>query len=235
MHVSSENTCDLRTYVQLSPPELQSDKGLRIFHFISRGKIIAGVRMGENDRSLDDRMRRLEGKFFPSDDPGLTGKLRDMKQMRESREALSQALGVRNEAVINQLLELDVAPEVVTALMVIPFLEVAWAEGTIDDNGRAAVLACAERLGFVRGGVDYALLEQWLQSRPEPKLFRAWSHCIEGICEQLTNKEIEVLKTSFLNHARTVALAAGGERGTGSMVSLSGAQILRSLEAAFHH
>jgi len=191
--------------------------------------------MGENDKSFDERMRRLEGKFFPPDDPGLTGKLRDMKQMRESREALSQALGVRNDTVVNQLVELDVAPEVVAALMVIPFLEVAWAEGSIDEDGRTAVLACAERLGFVRGGVDHTLLEQWLQNRPEPKLFRAWSHCIEGICEQLSNKEIEALKASFLNHARTVALATGGERGTGSTVSLSGAQILRSLEAAFHH
>jgi len=190
--------------------------------------------MGENDRSLEERMRRLEGKFFPSDDPGLAGKLRDMKQVGESREALSQALGVRNDAVINQLLELEIAPELVSALMVIPFLEVAWADGDIDESERTAVLACAERLGFHRGGVDYALLEQWLQNRPEPKLFRAWSHCIEGICEQLTNKEVEALKASFLIHARTVALASGAERGTGSTVSLSGAQVLRSLEAAFH-
>ena len=191
--------------------------------------------MGEIDRSFEERMRRLEGKFFPSDDPGLAGKLRDMKQMHESREALSQALGARNDAVVNRLVELDIAPEVVAALMIIPFLEVAWADGNIDESARTAVLACAERLGFVRGGVDYALLEQWLQNRPEPKLFRAWSHCIEGICEQLTQKEIEALKASFLNHARTVALATGGERGTGSTVSVSGAQILRSLEAAFHH
>jgi|GEM_PF-1320910 len=190
--------------------------------------------MGEGDRSLEERMRRLEGKFFPSDDPGLAGKLKDMKQVRESREALSQALGVRNDTVINQLLELDITPEVVAALMVIPFLEVAWADGNIDESGREAVLDCAERLGFHRGGAEYMLLEQWLQNRPEPKLFRAWSHCIEGICEQLTNKEVEALKASFLNHARTVALAPGGERSTGSAVSLSGAQVLRSLEAAFH-
>ena len=190
--------------------------------------------MGENDRSLEERLRRLEGKFFPSEDPGLAGKLREMKEIRESREALSQALGVRNEAVINQLLELDITPEVVAALMVIPFLEVAWADGNIDENGRTAVLACAERLGFHRGGVDYELMEQWLQNRPEPKLFRAWSHCIEGICEQLTNKEVEALKESFLNHARSVALASGGDRGTGSAVSLSAAQVLRNMEAAFH-
>jgi hypothetical protein len=190
--------------------------------------------MGESDRSFEERMRRLEGKFFPSDDPGLSEKLREMKQARESREALSQALGVRDDALINQLLELDITPEVVAALMVIPFLEVAWANGSIDESGRMAVLACAERLGFQRGVVEYELLEQWLQNRPDPKLFRAWSHCIEGICEQLTNKEVEALKASFLNHARAVALASGGERGTGSAVSLSGAQILRSMEAAFH-
>jgi hypothetical protein len=191
--------------------------------------------MGENDRRFEERKRRLEGRFFPPDDAGLAGKLRDMKLMRESREAIAQALGVRNDAVVNRLVELDIAPEIVAALMVIPFLEVAWADGSIDESGRAAVLASAERFGFVRAGVDYALLEQWLQNRPEPKLFRAWSHCIEGICEQLTHKEIEALKASFLNHARTVALATGGERGTGSTVSLSGAQVLRSLEAAFHH
>ncbi len=190
--------------------------------------------MGDGDRSLDERMRRLEGKFFPSDDPDLAGKLRDMKQVRESRDALSHALGVRNDSVINQLVELDITPEVLAALMLIPFLEVAWADGNIDESGRAAVLACSERLGFPRGGVEYSLLEQWLQNRPDPKLFRAWSHCIEGICEQLTGKEVEALKASFLNHARAVALASGGERSTGSAVSLSGAQVLRSLEAAFH-
>ncbi len=59
-------------------------------------------------------------------------RLRELKQKEITREALAKASGISNQVILDKLLDLDIRPEIVGALAIIPLVEVAWADGSID-------------------------------------------------------------------------------------------------------
>lgn len=104
-------------------------------------------------------------------------------------------------------------------------MEVAWADGALDPKERRTVLDRARDSGVARGSTEHTLLETWLDRRPDPKLLTAWTHLVQGMCEQLGPDGAARLKAGLLERARAVAAASGGVFGMGSKVS--------SAEAAF--
>src|SRR4030095_8542232 len=103
--------------------------------------------------------------------------------------------------------------ETVAALIIVPLVEVAWADGTLDAKERRAVI---ERSGIQPGSSDAALLEPWLARRPDPKLFTAWTQMVKGMTAQLDAAGRERLKAGLLERARAVASASGGILGVGA-------------------
>jgi hypothetical protein len=83
------------------------------------------------------------------------------------------------------------------------------------------------------GSTGQALLEAWLERRPDPKLLDAWTHMVRGLREQLGPDEAARLQAGLLDQARAVASATGGVLGMGSKVSGAEAAMLARLEAAF--
>ena len=77
------------------------------------------------------------------------------------------------------------------------------------------------------------MLEAWLDRRPDPKLFSAWTHLVQGICEQLDAASAARLKTGLLEGAAAVAAASGSVFTVGPKVSRSEAEVMARLEAAF--
>lgn len=183
--------------------------------------------------SLHERGRSLEEEFFRREDEKLLKKLKEKQAAESVREALGKATGIANPAVLDKLIALEIRPETATALSIVPLVEVAWADGTLDDKEREAVLAHARASGIAPGSAELALLESWLNRRPEPKLLTAWTLTIHGICQELGPAEIAKLKSTLLDRARAVASASGGVLGLGSKVSSKEAAMLTRLEAAF--
>ena len=71
------------------------------------------------------------------------------------------------------------------ALALVPLVEVAWADGQLDRKERGAILERAKESGIGAGSMEHALLEAWLDRRPDPKLLTAWTHLVRGVGEQL--------------------------------------------------
>jgi hypothetical protein len=179
---------------------------------------------------LRDRGRSLEDEFFRREDQRLMARLNELKTAETTREALAKASGIAKPAVIEKLMELGIRAETVAALSIVPLVEVAWADGALDAKERRAVI---ERAGVARGSMEGALLEAWLDRRPDPKLLTAWTHLIQGMCEHLDADGAARLKAGLLERAGAVAAASGGLFGVGSKVSRSEAAMLAKLEAAF--
>src|SRR5687767_4932023 len=99
-----------------------------------------GSAMAQDPEILRDRGRSLEDEFFRREDARLKEKLRQTAQREGAREALARAAGIKNPAIVERLLALDVRPETVTALSLVPLVEVAWADGSLDDNERRVIL-----------------------------------------------------------------------------------------------
>ena len=179
---------------------------------------------------LRDRGRSLEDEFFRREDARLMERLKELRTGEASREALAKASGITKPAVLDNLMKLGVRAETLAALAVVPLVEVAWADGSLDAKERRAII---ERAAVARDSTAGALLDAWLDRRPDSKLLTAWIELVRAMSEQLGPDETTRLKTELLEGARAVAAATGGLFGVGSKISASEATMLTTLEGAF--
>ena len=182
---------------------------------------------------LRDRGKSLEDEFFRREDQRLLTRLAELKKAEASREALAKASGITNPAVLDRLLALGVHAETVAALSLVPLVEVAWADGKLDPRERQTIVEHLPDAGITPGTAAYALVEAWLERRPERKLLDAWTQLVQAICEQFSAAEASRLQSDLLDRARKVAGASGGVMGIGSRVSSAEAAMLQQLERAF--
>ena len=158
--------------------------------------------------------------------------LREMQQRTTTSEALVKAIGIRNREIIDRLVALGVRPEIVTALAIVPLVEVAWADGSLDEKERQALLGRAEKSGIAPGTADHDLLRSWLDKKPEPRLLTAWTEMVRGLSEHMSPQEFASLKERLIERAKAVASASGGFLGMGAISSAEQKAIDR-LESAF--
>lgn len=188
--------------------------------------------MADTPQILGDRGRALEDEFFRKQDQRLTAQLRELQEKAASREALRKVSGITNEAILDKLLQLGIRAEVVAALALVPLVEVAWADGSIDERERRGILERAEKSGIVLGSPDHVLLQSWLERKPEPKLLSAWVHLVEGLRENMAPEQVRALREDLIERARAVASVSGGLLGVGK-VSVAEADMIQQLESAF--
>ena len=182
---------------------------------------------------LRDRGRSLEDEFFRREDKRLIAKLTEMQAAETTRQALAAASGIAAPDVLDKLLGLGIRAETLAALSIVPLIEVAWADGSLDARERQAVLDRAREVGVAPGSTAHTLLGAWLERRPDPKLLDAWTQMVRGLRERLGPAEAGRLEASLLDHARAVASASGGVLGIGAKVSAAEAAMLERLRAAF--
>jgi hypothetical protein len=144
---------------------------------------------------------------------------------------LSLASGITDRAVLRLLADLEVSSNVVTALAVVPLVEVAWADGELAPEERASVLRASEAHGVRPGTRAHGLLGSWLEHRPSEDLFAAWEAYIEAALEPLEEEERDRICRDLVGRAREVARAAGHGGGPGS-VSEEEERALERIEAA---
>ena len=114
-----------------------------------------------------------------------------------------------------------------------PLIQVAWADGAIQDNERTAILQGAHGKGLEKGTDGYELLQAWLAKRPSDELIEAWEGYIKALAAQLNDEQNRLLKNQIVGFAKMVAGAAGGFLGIGR-VSASEEKALNRIEAAFN-
>jgi hypothetical protein len=181
---------------------------------------------------LGDRRRALEESFFAHQDRKLMERLRAEVQGEQQRQALGAAAGIQDDAVLNQVMALGLDPQSVAALTLAPLVEVAWCNGGITNDERAAVLKASEAHGIAQGTPAHDLLEQWLEEKPEPQLFAAWKEYVAALRKSADPKAFETLRETVLDRAEQIAQAAGGFLGIGTVSSKEKA-ILNELDRAF--
>lgn len=182
---------------------------------------------------MHQRARRLEDMFFLEQDRKLIEKKKELRRMEHTRSALTAVSGIVNPSVLDKLIELEITPELLATLAVVPLVEVAWADGHVHEDEKAAILSGARASGLAAGSMDYVLLEQWLSHRPEPKLLEAWTHYIRGLCEKLSVDEADAMRDDVMARARKVAEAAGGFLGITSKVSPAELAVMEQMGRAF--
>ena len=181
---------------------------------------------------LKARGKELEDSFFARENARLLTKLREEAAKEEKRKEFRAALNVANVQLLDALIALGVAPETLVALSLVPLVEMAWADGSIQDRERGAILKAAEERGVAVGSPTHDLLENWLKTKPGSELLDVWVKYVGELKSSLDASAFEQLKEAALGRARAVAEAAGGFLGVGS-ISAAEKSMLEKLEWAF--
>ena len=171
--------------------------------------------------------------LFHEQDQELLRQFHERVEKLNRRQQLARSCGVDDESLLDHLVELDIQPEAVAAIGAIPLVVVAWADRTVQEAERKAIIEAAAASGISSQDGRYPILEYWLSKRPKPELLDAWKHYIAALCRQLSPEEIERLKHDMLHRARQVAEAAGGILGYGNKISANEQKVLETLEEAF--
>jgi hypothetical protein len=189
--------------------------------------------MANRSKDLIKCANDLENAFFLEEDQKLIDKLREMKRLEETKQNLSRVSGIKNDRILQKLVDLDIHAEILAALSVVPLIEVAWADGSVDRMEKEAILKAIDLAGIREGDPRVTLVEQWLTHRPEPALLEAWTHYIEGLSERLSDQELKIFRDGLMAQARGVAEAAGGFLGLTSKISKEESKMLEELAATF--
>lgn len=182
--------------------------------------------------TLQDRERALENQFYDKENKEKLAAMKRKLDAQHSKEELRKASGMTDDAVLDQLVALGLRANTIAALSLVPLIQVAWADGTIQDNERTAILQGAHGKGLEEGSDGYELLQNWLKRQPADELFVAWESYIKALASQLNDEQNRLLKNQIVGFAKLVATAAGGILGFGK-VSAKEEKVLHRIEAAF--
>ncbi|HVV84878.1 MAG TPA: hypothetical protein VHE35_17560 [Kofleriaceae bacterium] len=183
---------------------------------------------------MDERRTALEDEFFHKEDAKKLEVMKDRMSNQATREELRKVSGMTDEAVLDKLVELGLNGKTVAALSLVPLIAVAWADGTIQDNERDAILHGAHGKGLEAGTPGHDLLSSWLAKKPDDRLFEAWEGYIKSLAGQLNDEQRRLLKKQIINFASLIAGSSGGFLGIGK-VSGSEQKVLARIDAAFGH
>src|SRR5688572_23870713 len=137
--------------------------------------------MDHSHKPLNPDAITLEEAFFADRDAALLRKLREETRQKERREALREALPNANDALLDRLIAMGMGPHTVLALILVPLAAVAWADGAIDPEERAAVLKAAEERGIKPGTPAGQMLASWLERPVDARLMETWKTYIGAI------------------------------------------------------
>ncbi len=186
-----------------------------------------------SDEFFGDRRRALEESFFAKRNQQLLEQMQQQVSAETKRASLSAASGITDPAVLDVLVDSGVEPATLAAMSLVPLIQVAWADGSVEPQERDAILQAAHAEGLDKQDAAYQLLERWLQQPPDKSLLGAWKDYVGALSKKLSDEARQQLQQDVLGRARQVAEAAGGILGLVHKVSAAERAVLAELEQTF--
>ena len=175
--------------------------------------------MNPEGSAFDDRRKALEDSFFRERDNVLLERLRGELHSMEAKKQLSHVSGITDDKILSNLVQAGVQAETLTALNLIPLVEVAWSDGAVSAEERAAVLKASTEAGIHPENASYHLLGKWLENRPDQHVVTAWKEYVGTLTRMMPMESVAAMRETTAQRCRRVAEAAGGFLGMGNKIS----------------
>ena len=169
--------------------------------------------------ALGDGPVDLEEAFFAEKHARHLKEMRKQAEHEDRREALRKVVRVQDEAFLDRLIAMGIGPERAIVLRLIPLIFVAWADGSVDERERKAILEAAGKQDLAAEDLAQELLGDWLERKPDPRLLDTWKAYIREVWPQFSSDEQDQMRANLLTSTREVAEAAGGFLGIASISS----------------
>lgn len=183
--------------------------------------------------AFDDRRKALEEQFFQKHDKELVAKLKEKQLEKSTKEELTRLTGITNDQLLTSLADLNVGGAATLVMSLYPIVEVAWADGAIDEREKKVIADLAKTIGLQAGSSAYHYLTDWLAEKPEPKWHDLWAAYVQALVARMSADDKALLKATVLGRARVVAEVSGGFLGLAFRVSNTEQAVLDKLAVAF--
>ena len=161
-------------------------------------------------KELDRFNSKLQDVFFAQTDAVLAAELESAISEGEHPQKMVDAFDVADEQVVQQLKALGLGDKTLAAISLVPLIQVAWADGKLQDNERKALFDAALQHGFKEWSPSFRIFKTWLRSPPPSHLAEAWKAYMRALTAEFDREQKDFVKQQFLDRAERIAAAAGG-------------------------
>jgi hypothetical protein len=172
-----------------------------------------------------------EEQWFHEKEARLRQKLREEFERKAADELdkrrIAGTLGTDDQAVIDHIHALGLDGEVVEVIHLLPLVQIAWADGAVSKNERAAILRAVEAHGIKAGSPAATFVASLLETRPSDTMLEELLVVLKDI---LAARGLHA--RSLLEACENVAQACGGLLGLGSKVSADERAAIRKVAEA---
>jgi len=181
---------------------------------------------------FERRGKAFEAEYFSRKEAELVDKLKDVFRKKVDKQSIIDATGVTDEQLLDRLVELNLSGELMAAFNIMPVVEIAWADGAVDEREVKAVLSAAEQLGILRGSKAYAMLETRLREGPVKEARKIWYYYAEALKKTLSPAELAQFRSDLLDVCWRVAEASGGLLNLVFTASANEKRVIEAVERA---
>lgn len=184
-------------------------------------------------KDVSESLRRAnEESYFSKRENELIEKMRQKAAEAAERKSMGDTLGIADEEVISELIEIGFTRETIALLHLTPLVQVAWASDGVSTNERKAIVDVA-RLHHVKPGSEAdRQLAEWLDVRPSDEFFARSIRAIRAFVSALPADERQSGAMSIIDCCTAVARVSGGILGFGWKVSDAERELLGQVAEA---
>jgi hypothetical protein len=185
--------------------------------------------------ALKERGQAFEAEYFNRLEAEQLQKLKASLQKDQPEKIIADITGVRDEELLKALVDHDITPDQITALVLFPITYVGWADGNLDDKEKEAVIKAAQEHGIMAGTPAMELIESWTEQNPGEEMFKLWAHWVEELLPTFSENQARGLALNIISKVRSVANASRSFLGLGAKISDSEQEAIDKIERALGH
>lgn len=182
--------------------------------------------------AFERRRKSFEAEYFGRKNAQLVDKLKAIFHRAIDRESVRNATRIQNERLLDNLVALNLSGDLMAAFNLLPLVELAWADGAVDEREVRAIMTAAEKEGLVADSRSLKLIEFALKHGPNPEAREVWYMYANELKSTLTAKELAEFRQDLLDHARSIASISGGFLNVAFTVSPNEKRVLDQIEKA---
>lgn len=184
--------------------------------------------MSDEKTPLEPLRNAHEDEWFRKKNQELIDRMKSQLERQQTTAELANATGVQDQALLDQLADLGITRETARILHLVPLLQVAWADGEIQDNERDLLVEAANRTGVTEGPAREAF-DKMLQKRPDPAFFQGALNFLKAMLAALPGEEGARTCKDLTDLAWRVANASGGLFGLFGKVDDNEEEVLKQI------